>query len=84
MMCNIRLRWNAYSVFDIHYANRYLKHATRIIENMTISKNKTSNTSVLIIATQKILMNFICEHVHSIYVCVMSFGIYNNLQSDNE
>ena len=40
MMYNIRLRWNAYSVFDINYANIYLKHATRIIENMTISKKQ--------------------------------------------
>ena len=40
MMYNISLRWNTYSVFDIHYANRYLNHATRIIENMTISKKQ--------------------------------------------
>ena len=69
MMYNIRLRWNAYSVFDIHYANIYLKHATRIKENMTISKNKTSNTPVLIIATQKILMNFILR-AYAFDLCV--------------
>ena len=32
MMYNIRLRWNTYSVFDIHYANRYVNHATSIIK----------------------------------------------------
>ena len=83
-MYNIRLRWNTYSVFDIHYANRYLKHATRIIENMTISKTKTSNTSVIIIATQKILIDYMFASMRIRFMCVMSLGIYNNLQLDNE